>query len=238
MNDEDKTLWDFHETENRQSFALARPRLNYITKRISKIKKAGKVLDIGIGDGYLLEALSKRYNVYGLDISSVNIEKTQEDFEARKINAHLTAGSIQNAPYADNTFDIVVASEVLEHLERKDAENAIKEVGRILKKGGFFVGTVPADENLKDNTCFCPNCGLSYHRWGHKQSLNKDAITTMFTDGGFQSRNLKRVTFFWSTMDRATHLNKIKFAIGKLLFGLLRRIFAPQWWIYFEMTKI
>lgn len=93
MINEDQKLWDFHETENRQSFALARPRLNYIAKRISTIKKAGKVLDIGIGDGYLLEALSKQYDVYGLDISSVNIEKTQEDFAARKINAHLAAGS-------------------------------------------------------------------------------------------------------------------------------------------------
>ena len=35
------------------------------------------------------------------------------------------------------------------------------------------MGTVPADENLKENECVCPKCSYLFHRWGHFQEFNE-----------------------------------------------------------------
>ena len=42
----------------------------------------------------------------------------------------------------------------------------------MLKPGGRFIGTVPADEKLLDSTVVCPGCSNIFHRWGHVQSFD------------------------------------------------------------------
>lgn len=237
MNKEDKSLWDFHETQNRQSFKLARPRLDFIIKRIYKLKKYGKTLDIGIGDGYLLEGLSKGFEIFGIDISEQNIESTKKLFAEKNIKANLQLGSIDKMPFQDNTFDFIVASDVLEHIDKEKLKKALKEIYRILSKEGFFLVTVPADENLSDNICFCPKCGNVYHRWEHKQTFNEETIQNIFLENDFQIMGIKRVTFFGAQMNTESFLNKLKYLTGKILFGLFKRVFAPQWWFFLEVKN-
>jgi ubiquinone/menaquinone biosynthesis C-methylase UbiE len=237
MIDEDKHLWNFYETENRQSFLLSRPRLDFIAKRIVSHGKSVNVLDIGIGDGYLLARLSSRFNVHGLDISPANVERTKKDFSANKIRATLRTGSIDDIPFQDNEFDFVVASDVLEHLDKDVFGKALTEIYRILKKGGLFIGTVPADEKLNDNICFCPKCGNVFHRWGHKESFNKAKIEAAFAGKGFHLTKMKRITFYGVQLNEDKLINRVKITVGKLLFYMFKRIFAPQWWLYLEARK-
>ncbi|MEW6108616.1 MAG: methyltransferase domain-containing protein [Nitrospirota bacterium] len=207
-------------------------------KQFACFKKIGKVLDIGIGDGYLLEKLGCHFELYGIDISALNIQKTQAIFTEKKIVAHLKEGCVDGIPFPDNMFDFVIASDVIEHVDDETLLRGIKEIYRVLKTGGYFIGTVPANENLHDNTVYCPNCHNTFHRWGHQQTFDVKKIKSIFSGQGFRVRNIKRITFFGALMNLDTTINKLKFHVGKMLFGLFKRIFAPQWWLFFKTQKM
>lgn len=61
---------------------------------------------------------------------------------------------VQNMPFEDDTYDIVICNHVLEHVD--DDRKAMKEILRVLKPGGFAIMQVPADFNrektFSDNT--------------------------------------------------------------------------------------
>ena len=237
MNEADKALWDFHETQNRSSFVLARPRLDYLKKQVTKNNTRLRVLDIGIGDGYLLEILSGTCVVSGMDLSESNVKLTLDELRKKHISADIRIGSIENIPFEDCMFDVVIASDVLEHLETTTLKNGVGEIRRVLKKGGKFVGTVPADEQLRDSLCYCPKCGYAFHRWGHKQSFNPQQIQDLFSLWGSQPEKIKRVTFFVNQQTEKKLINNINYHIVKTLFVFLRKIIAPQWWYYFQIKK-
>ena len=96
------------------------------------------VLDVGCGEGYVTNHIKKSRNeihIEGVDYSPEVIKK------ARTFNPRMkfTEGSIYDLRYDDNTFDLSVASEVLEHLEEPD--KAIAELKRVSKK--YCIITVP-----------------------------------------------------------------------------------------------
>jgi SAM-dependent methyltransferase len=103
-----------------------------------------RVLDVGCGTGRLaarLGELSSVRSIVGLDFSAGMLEQAR----ARLASADATAlvrGDATRLPFADGTFDIVITSEVLEHIQ--DDVAAISEMTRVLKPGGRFAATVPA----------------------------------------------------------------------------------------------
>lgn len=235
---EDEKLWDFHQLENRDSFNLAAPRFRFLVKQITGLKRSNKILDIGFGDGQLLQLLSHyHFDLYGTDISKKNVKKTKNEFVAKKIDVELKVAKITDIPFEDNEFDVVVATEVLEHAGEMELQEGLQEIRRVLKTGGFFFGTVPANENLSDSTCFCSKCENVFHRWGHKQSFNEGKIKTIFIDQGFQIKNIKHLAFFGEQLIENKLTSRIKFQIRKILFKLVKKIFAPQWWFFFEVKK-
>ena len=137
---------------------------------LKNIKPGTRVLNIGVGGGILEKiALSKNIDIYSLDPSEKSIKKLQELMAKDKAKV----GYSQNIPFSNNYFDVVVMSEILEHLTDEVIAKTLKEVNRILKKGGKFIGTVPYNENLNEQIVICPNCGEKFHRWGHVQSFDK-----------------------------------------------------------------
>jgi SAM-dependent methyltransferase len=91
------------------------------------------ILDVGCGPGYVSAAAAERgATPTGLDFSKEMIAI------AKKMFPHLEfrEGDAQNLPFADGTFDRVVASFALLHLA--EPERACAEAGRVLKRGGKF----------------------------------------------------------------------------------------------------
>lgn len=90
-----------------------------------------KILDVGCGEGFMLNKLHEN-NIgrvlEGIDISEQAIKL------GRQIHPGLVLreGSVYQLPYNDNAFDLVVCSEVLEHLERP--EDALKELKRVTRR--------------------------------------------------------------------------------------------------------
>ncbi len=106
---------------------------NFYKNLISVVKelKVDSVLDVGCGEGFTLNKLYE--NKIGERLEGVDFLKTAIKL-GRKIhpNLILNQGDIYGLKYKDNTFDLVMATEVLEHLE--DPKRGLKELIRVSKK--------------------------------------------------------------------------------------------------------
>lgn len=96
-----------------------------------------KILDAGCGAGLLLKEMESFGTCYGIDISQKAV-----DFCKKRGVSNVQVADVAGIPYPDNTFDVVVALDVIEHLEKD--EEAIKEIYRVLKPQGIAIITVPA----------------------------------------------------------------------------------------------
>jgi len=109
-----------------------------------------RVLDMGCGGGRHAFALYKRgADVVALDYSHQDLVEVGTMFEAIAVEgeapegsaAHAVRGTAYSLPFADGTFDRVVAAEVLEHLPADT--DAMAELFRVLKPGGLIAVSVP-----------------------------------------------------------------------------------------------
>ncbi len=102
-----------------------------------------RILDVGCGDGYylyLLSSLGLRLKLYGVDFDKQALATASYNLAGKKITLK-TASLMDRLPFEDNYFDKIVMSEVAEHLP--DDKKGLKEVFRVLKKGGVLALTVP-----------------------------------------------------------------------------------------------
>jgi cyclopropane fatty-acyl-phospholipid synthase-like methyltransferase len=176
--DGDVALWSHYQINDTDAaFDAARPRLDALYGHIRRLSPSGRLLEIGFGDGYLLRRLAEHYECHGADISEENVQR----MAAKVPNATFATVTVDGKlPYAENSFDLFVASEVLEHMDDAELETTVSEIHRVLKPGGRAVVSFPARENLKELESFCPNCGNIFHKWGHKQRWDRAKIERLF----------------------------------------------------------
>jgi SAM-dependent methyltransferase len=95
------------------------------------------VLDAGCGTGRNLAEFGRLGTARGVDPSRQAIE-----FCRRRGLGEVEATGIESLPFADGTFDLILATDVLEHIERDDV--AATELRRVAAPGALLVVTVPA----------------------------------------------------------------------------------------------
>lgn len=115
-------------------------------------KKEQMVLDIGCGDGYHLFVFNTIKNIagnirfYGVDASKLRIGfATRACNELEMTNVHFLVGSADDLPFPDDHFDIILCSDVLEHLSCP--ERCLAEIYRVTKQGGAAIVTTPNKTN-------------------------------------------------------------------------------------------
>lgn len=114
----------------------------FFTYLYPSIKKGDKIIDCGCGDGaYSIELAKKGYDVTGIDFEE-RIEYASYYSKRDNINVKFEIGNLLDLPFDDETFDIAVCIEVLEHI--KDDNKVLKEIARVLKDGGLLLMTTPS----------------------------------------------------------------------------------------------
>ena len=115
-----------------------------------RVGRGTKFIDVGAGAGrHSYEALRRGANVTSYDLDEVELKGVEDMFGAMELegevppggSAQIEVGNILDIPHPDGSFDVVLASEILEHVP-EDVE-AISELVRILAPGGTLAVTVP-----------------------------------------------------------------------------------------------
>jgi SAM-dependent methyltransferase len=132
-----------------------------------------RILDVGCGDGRLSQIMHKDPNRFlvGFDLSLVALHRNR---------GPKCCGSASHLPFLNRSFDLVITTEVLEHLPYPIYDEALREISRVANK--YIVITVPNEENLTENLAACASCGCRFHVWGHKHSFSAKALEGLFSD--------------------------------------------------------
>lgn len=136
----------------------------------------GKVLDVGAANGKLIEIIP---DAIGIDLSPRHSDVRE--------------GDITNTDFKDNQFGTIFCLEVLEHMNDEVLNATLEEIYRILKPGGYFIVTTPANEKLEDNLTMCPKCGEWFHSKGHVRSFDEFSIRKLLESYNFKIDSLKKL---------------------------------------------
>jgi ubiquinone/menaquinone biosynthesis C-methylase UbiE len=91
-------------------------------------------LDVGCGTGIGMRyALDKGFDVYGIDLADA-----REAWKKNKVLDRCKIASALDIPYPDNSFDLVVCFDVMEHIPEDDIPTALKEIRRVGSRGYIF----------------------------------------------------------------------------------------------------
>ena len=184
-----QALWSHFQNERTDLFTGAYWRLDRLVHYASTHYKTPDIVNIGTGDGYLeRQAARLGWHVTAIDPD----ERAIHRLRAAGIDGRV--GVVERIPLLDGSADVVFASEVFEHLTEDCLVAGLAEIARVLRPGGRLIGTVPYLENLAQQECVCPRCGLSFHRWGHLQSFTPERLAS-FLSTHFTNRTVRTGIF-------------------------------------------
>jgi ubiquinone/menaquinone biosynthesis C-methylase UbiE len=147
------------------------------TEEALSLDNAGKVLDIGFGNGFLLHCLAKSYDdeFYGIEISDDMLKAAAKRNRTAAVSGKmiLALGNAEHLKFPDEFFDKIYTVNTIYFWDNLSA--GLSEIHRVLKPGGAFVNTVYSQEFLNS---------LRYTRYGFaKYSIEK--LVTTSTETGF-----------------------------------------------------
>lgn len=133
----------------RKTEAHTKKELSYLKKYL---KKNQKILDLACGYGRFTIPLAKQgYAIEGVDISPNLLNEAKKRAKKQKVNIKFKWGDMRKLPYTENNFDSIICmwSAFIELSKEKDQLQALREMLRVLKKGGFAFLEMPALKNIK-----------------------------------------------------------------------------------------
>ncbi|MCX6154162.1 MAG: methyltransferase domain-containing protein [Candidatus Kapabacteria bacterium] len=150
---------------------------------ISKINKNSKLfLDVGCGNAWLAEGLiPKGKVVISSDISLINLQKARK--KVLSPNHLQVAMDGLNPPFKQNTFDCIIASEILEHIVNPD--KFINGLMKILKPGGQLIISTPYKEKIQYSLCI--HCNHITPKNAHLHSID-ESFFNKITDNSIIKR--------------------------------------------------
>ncbi len=150
-----------------------------------------RFIDVGAGGGrHSFEALRRGADVTAYDLDEVELKGVDEVFAALEeagevpggAAARVQVGDVHDMPYGDGSFDVVLASEVLEHVA--DDDRAVAELVRIVRPGGTLAVTVPrwAPERI----CWALSDAYHANEGGHVRIYRVSELLAKLTATGLR----------------------------------------------------
>jgi SAM-dependent methyltransferase len=128
------------------------------------------VLDVGCGDGTILEAIKGGALKVGIDISRRALSRVKAP--------NRVLGSAEALPFHGPIFDLVILTEVLEHLPDVLFQATLNEIQQVAKK--YILVSVPFREDLQQRQTLCSRCGHVYHIHLHLRSFDLGSLGVLF----------------------------------------------------------
>lgn len=223
---------------------------------VDEAKAGMRVLDVGCGSGPNIKMINdlfpqaKDIEYYGVDISPRAIEAANEyKGKAGIENCLFELGDAENLRYRDAEFDIVICTEVLEHLPHPRA--ALREIHRVLKNGGASIITTPnrgnvlkrvAGRGIKDrierDVERLDPYQLRDNRYGHISVLSSKELLAMSKDIGFEVEKVTKesLVFGLPFFDR----HQVLFALLLIADSVLDRLprsYKFSWGVVVKLRK-
>lgn len=179
----EERYYDFH-WQQKRGRTIEDP---YIAEKINIIlriipKDVRTIADIGCGDGIITNALAeKNYEVIGID-------RSQEALNYLSKNILPINSSADHLPLPDKSVDLVLSSEMLEHLPDNIINKVVSEIKRVSKK--YILITVPNKEKLRKRYTKCSSCGSEFHIYLHLRSFSIKTLKKYFDDCAIKFSNL------------------------------------------------
>jgi SAM-dependent methyltransferase len=131
------------------------------------------VLEVGCGGGIVTRALAARYRlVVGADLAAV------AGRQLSRFGIAAVQCEVGTLPFANQSFDAIVAAEVIEHLPATYRRRALLEIIRVARR--HILVTVPFREVLEQNQLRCAECGAVFHADGHTASFDEKILRDLF----------------------------------------------------------
>ena len=129
-------------------------------------------LDVGTRDGYFSKILAEKYDsVIALDLKKPSIDVK---------NVRCVQGNVTCLQYEDNSFDLVLCTEVLEHIPQNLLEKACAELSRVSKK--YLLIGVPYKQDIRLGRTTCCECGRRNPPWGHVSTFDENRLKELFSE--------------------------------------------------------
>ncbi|MDO8470601.1 MAG: class I SAM-dependent methyltransferase [bacterium] len=206
-------------------------RKRFVLSALSKFSKPAekplRILDIGCGRGWMTDALSRYGEVLGVDLF---VEEAQKRYP--KITFH-EANIVSQFP--KGIYDVVVSSEVIEHLPRENQTEHIKHIVDVLPRGGVLILTTPNKAQLEAIVKKLPDTShmQPIENWLGKEELTK-MVEPYFSIEHFGSARFYPVFLFSSIFLRAPyHVLYDYLGMYQLLDKVLE---ATDWGTYFALV--
>ncbi len=140
---------------------------------------ARAVVDVGCGNGFITNRIRNPV-VIGVDTSAGLL---------RSLRCHAVAGSAEALPLKEGSADVVILSEVLEHLATESLQRLVNEIRRLRPRR--LIISVPEEEDIGFSVCVCAY-GHAFHPSRHVQSLGVEDLEALFPE--YRSTYVQRWT--------------------------------------------
>lgn len=125
---------------------------DWVLDRIG-VRDNESVLDVGCGQGRFLLPIARRMrdssgNVTGCDLSAGVMSELRALVQGEDLPVELLVGDIEDLPFDDETFDLVMANHMLYHVP--SIPRALSEVRRVLRPAGRFIATTNAQPGMRE----------------------------------------------------------------------------------------
>ena len=148
--------------------------------------RADVILDLGCGSAWVAETLCpKGKEVWSLDVSTVNPVSAVKKFPYPQ---HFgIVADVMSLPFKEKVFDVIIASEVVEHLE--SPSGFFSAAMRVLKPGGLLIITTPYKEYIQHSLCIHCNQPTPHH--AHLHSFDEASIRNIAANTNAETLTIK-----------------------------------------------
>lgn len=160
--------------------------LRYFKKKVDEIERVysrGKILDVGCGLGFFLEAAREK----GWEVEGVEVSKHAVSYILRNLKIRVFQGTLESQHLPGNSFDVVTLFQLVEHLV--NPLQTLSEVKRLLKPGGLVVLTTPNQGSIVAK--LLGRRWFQYKYQGHLYFFDQKTLKILLKKADFRDISIK-----------------------------------------------